>query len=68
MDPAAFATAHIGLEAIRRDAADLPNHARSDPSRRRQTNRTRIRNVIAAALRSAAAAIDTSPREQAPNA
>jgi hypothetical protein len=60
MDPAAFATAHIGLEAIRRgEAAD------AKPRPRASTRRRSIRVAIAASLRGVAAAIDAKPQEPA---
>ena len=66
MDPAAFATAHIGLEAIRcRDADDEPLLARRAQRQPRSTRPTALRSAIAAALRWVAAAIDPQPRDQA---
>jgi hypothetical protein len=60
MDPAAIATAHIGLEAIRRGET-----AHVAPRRRAATARRSLRVAIAATLRAAAAAIDVTPQEPA---
>jgi hypothetical protein len=66
MDPAALATAHIGLEAIRRreatEASERPMRAHRRP---RSTARAKIRTAIAAVLRSAADAIDVRQAEPA---
>jgi hypothetical protein len=59
MDPAAIATAHIGLEAIRR------REERPTSQRRRPASRRSIRRAFAATLRGVAAAIDVQPQEPA---
>jgi hypothetical protein len=66
MDPAAFATAHIGLEAIRRrENDDEPDGSRRVRPRPQSTGPVALRSAIAAALRRLAAAIEPQPRERA---
>jgi hypothetical protein len=66
MDPAAFGTAHIGLEAIRRrEATEASDGVAASRRRQPSTTRTSIRVWLAAALRAVADAVDARPRERA---
>jgi hypothetical protein len=66
MDPAAFGTAHIGLEAIRRREATEASDGEAVARRRHaSTSRPSIRASLAASLRAVADAVDARPRDQA---
>jgi hypothetical protein len=65
MDPAAFGTAHIGLEAIRRREAAESSATPARSRQRRTSTRHTIRVTIARSLRAAANAIDRQSLERA---
>jgi hypothetical protein len=66
MDPAAFGTAHIGLEAIRRrEAAEASDGEAASRRRHPSTTRTSVRASLAAALRAVADAVDARPSDRA---
>jgi hypothetical protein len=65
MDPAAFGTAHIGLEAIRRREAAESSGTGELTRQRPASTRHPIRITIARVLRAAANAIDRQTLERA---